>query len=482
MTKDRVKYDELDGFDHDIDKEGSPTSLGDTRIKTSTFPKSIRGSTPREKSTSLIEQSLREADKVFARHLPCPHCDHEQFLKWSNITFENKDPETTKYVCEKNGCVIDYSDYPEMDKKGRWKDVTLKKDGTFVDGNGDYYDEGLDLFFNAEGEIVVDPRHIGVVLWGAYSYHQTWADGVYEFLAARAEQKKGNLTKMKTWINIYLGESYEEKGERVEQEWGGRLEDYSVVDAIPNDILIITIGADVQSGKNARIECEIVGYGLGEESWGLDYLVIPGNPIHDEVWDHLDETLLKTFTREDGVVLKVAGMVVDSGHLQGRVFQYTGPRLRRQVYASKGKAQHTGPIAGKPTWQGDKKTGRALQIPVNTDEAKETIYTRLEEVEEHGPGYMHFPAHYDDEYFNGLTAEEKKTRYVRGVPKREWVPIPNRRNEPLDCRVASLVSLRRINPNLKRLKMRLDALADSISRNVVPNGRTSRRVRSAGIR
>ena len=64
MTKDVVMYDELDGFAQDIDGEGSPTSLGDVRIKTSPFPKSIRGSTPKEKSTSQIEQSLREADKI----------------------------------------------------------------------------------------------------------------------------------------------------------------------------------------------------------------------------------------------------------------------------------------------------------------------------------------------------------------------------------------------------------------------------------
>jgi phage terminase large subunit GpA-like protein len=40
-------YDELAAFDEDIEKEGSPTFLGDKRIEGSVWPKSIRGSTPK---------------------------------------------------------------------------------------------------------------------------------------------------------------------------------------------------------------------------------------------------------------------------------------------------------------------------------------------------------------------------------------------------------------------------------------------------
>ena len=42
-------YDELAAFDEDIEKEGSPTFLGDKRIEGSVWPKSIRGSTPKTK-------------------------------------------------------------------------------------------------------------------------------------------------------------------------------------------------------------------------------------------------------------------------------------------------------------------------------------------------------------------------------------------------------------------------------------------------
>ena len=57
MTKDVVCYDELDAFDHDIgggeNGEGGPTDLGDVRVSTSSFPKSIRGTTPKIKNITF---------------------------------------------------------------------------------------------------------------------------------------------------------------------------------------------------------------------------------------------------------------------------------------------------------------------------------------------------------------------------------------------------------------------------------------------
>ncbi|MCQ4856675.1 phage terminase large subunit family protein, partial [Escherichia coli] len=44
---DVVCYDELSSFEPDVEKEGSPTLLGDKRIEGSVWPKSIRGSTPK---------------------------------------------------------------------------------------------------------------------------------------------------------------------------------------------------------------------------------------------------------------------------------------------------------------------------------------------------------------------------------------------------------------------------------------------------
>lgn len=55
---DVVCYDELSSFEPDVEKEGSPTLLGDKRIEGSVWPKSIRGSTPKIKGTCQIEKVL----------------------------------------------------------------------------------------------------------------------------------------------------------------------------------------------------------------------------------------------------------------------------------------------------------------------------------------------------------------------------------------------------------------------------------------
>jgi phage terminase large subunit GpA-like protein len=77
-------YDELAAFDEDIEKEGSPTFLGDKRIEGSVWPKSIRGSTPKIKGTCQIERAAKESEHFLRFHVPCPHCGEEQFLKFGD--------------------------------------------------------------------------------------------------------------------------------------------------------------------------------------------------------------------------------------------------------------------------------------------------------------------------------------------------------------------------------------------------------------
>ncbi|WP_262190413.1 phage terminase large subunit family protein, partial [Escherichia coli] len=58
---DVVCYDELSSFEPDVEKEGSPTLLGDKRIEGSVWTKSIRGSTPKVKGSCQIEKAANES-------------------------------------------------------------------------------------------------------------------------------------------------------------------------------------------------------------------------------------------------------------------------------------------------------------------------------------------------------------------------------------------------------------------------------------
>ena len=50
-------------------------------------------STPTIKDFSRIEQEYLESDQR-RYYIPCVHCGHMQYLKWSQIKWENNDPKT----------------------------------------------------------------------------------------------------------------------------------------------------------------------------------------------------------------------------------------------------------------------------------------------------------------------------------------------------------------------------------------------------
>jgi len=472
MTKDVAMYDELDAFDADVDKEGSPVELGDGRLEDSSFPKSIRGTTPKIKGISLIEAEIANCDHVFYRFLPCPHCSNLHKLEFKNLKWDEGNSKTARFVCPECGGEYRYSEYRAMDEKGRWQT-----------DQGVYYREDTDLFYDENDERIDKPIRIGAKIWAAYSYFRPWPYIVKKWIEAVRDAKIGNLSKLKTATNTILGETWEEKGEKVEsgQFAGSRLENYLQHDKIPNDICMITIGADVQGGKNSRIELEIVGWGQGFESWSLGYIDIPGDPEKEDIWQHLDDQFLRRFVREDGVVLGVAGGCVDAGYLPDRVFNFTGPRRKRNIYATKGKAQYSGPLFKVSTEQWKNK--KIHQLSVNTDNAKETVFHRLNKILEPGPGYCHFPDHYDEHYFKKLTNEEKREKKKSGmVVGHQWVKLGP--NEPLDCRTGNLVAIARLNPNLPALDKQYRSMAENIRLELPTRQiqtRPGRRVRSEGV-
>jgi phage terminase large subunit GpA-like protein len=211
------------------------------------------------------------------------------------------------------------------------------------------------------------------------------------------------------------------------------------------------------------LELEVVGWGPGEESWGIDYRVLYGDPGKLDVWQMLEDALGKTYAGESGVRQRISAACIDSGgHFTQQVYSYCRGKSGRRIFAIKGATGVGRPIVSAAI---PRRTGRNRRpvdlFIVGVDEAKGLIYSRLK-LQEPGPGYCHFPARpeYDEEHFAQLTAEKIVTRYQRGFPKREWVKT-RPRNEALDCRVYALAALCILNPAWEALARRAAAKDES---------------------
>jgi phage terminase large subunit GpA-like protein len=403
-----ILCDEVDRYPLSAGSEGDPVSLAKKRSSTFWNRKIILVSTPTEKGASRIEQAYDESDqrKYFVQ---CPDCDEYQVLKWSQVKWEDQNPYSARYTCECCGTLWDDTARFRAIRYGEWRATS-----------------------EAKGKIA------GFHLNGLYSPWTPLYEAVSDFMSSKRDPMR-----LKTWVNTFLGETWEEQGDRIDEfdlierceNWGNDL---------PEDVLLLTAGVDVQDN---RLEIEIVGWGRGEESWSISYQTIYGDPSTSELWARLDTVLQEKFTHPTLGEMIVRGACVDSGgHYTQQVYNYARLRAGRRVFAIKGIGGEGKPVAGRPT---KNNIGKINLFPVGVDTAKEIVYARLK-MKEEGDGYCHFPVGRDEEYFRMLTAEKKVTKYFKGRPRMEWQKIRTR-NEALDCRVYATAALAILNANLQTL-------------------------------
>ena len=62
--------------------------------------------------------------------------------------------------------------------------------------------------------------------------------------------------------------------------------------------MVLTCGVDCQDD---RLEAEVVGWGLGEECWGIEYKTIYRAITNPATWSQLEEFLGRSWKHESGV-------------------------------------------------------------------------------------------------------------------------------------------------------------------------------------
>lgn len=168
-----------------------------------------------------------------------------------------------------------------------------------------------------------------------------WEKIVKGFLEAKEALSHGNIELMKSWVNTELGQTWEEDGEAANKdELARRREKYGC--EVPAEVMILTAGVDTQDD---RFEIEVVGWGVGHESFGILYKRIYGDLKQPEVWERLDDFLSQKFTRADGVQMGIHTTCMDTqGHFFNKVTKYVKERTARRILVSEERAAQMYPI------------------------------------------------------------------------------------------------------------------------------------------
>jgi phage terminase large subunit GpA-like protein len=464
-----VLQDEIDKYE--TTKEGDPVILADER--SSTFQTSaikIKACSPTWVETSRIYKAFMEGDqrKPFCA---CPHCGHEQTLDffkhvlWEKTEDGEAKPETAAIYCESCGAAWSEADRVRiMTTKGA---IRYYQTRPFVcgceDHEGNPHNERQDPMETRKWEWVDDGHtQVGYALcvhcgerkvsnarasYTASKLYSPWltiVGLVKAWLAA-----KGDPESKQTFYNTQLGLPFaaEVQKEANHHALAERAEIYGA--QVPAGVVVLTAGIDVQAGSAGnlgRIECEVVGWGLGEESWSIEAKVFSGDPAKPHVWAELDAYLLTGFKHELGFTMGIlAGCIDSGGHNTQEVYTFAKARIGRNIWAIKGASDRSGQWS--PIWPPLEKerqhkkfrTGyRPVILGVNA--AKESIRQKLL-VEDEGPSYCHFPVGRADGWYEQLTSESLVVENRGGTRVRSWKLRKGLANEALDTRVYAYAAL-----------------------------------------
>lgn len=280
--------------------------------------------------------------------------------------------------------------------------------------------------------------------------YSPWKENWHE-LAQEWSEAQDNQEALKAFVNLRLGETWEEGGESISPEsLAARLEHYEA--EVPAGVVVLVCAVDVQGD---RLEAKIVGFGPGEESWLIAYEIFHGDPGATEgggpsVWDELEAFRLREWTHASGAKLRPAITLVDSGdgnHVDS-VYDYVQPRQgsRHRVYAVK-----VVEYLAKPglVSEGTARRAHIRLWLVGTKAAKDRIFSRLR-LRKPGPGYMHLPDWTPDSYLEQLTNEKKVVLHNKRSGTRKEAYVRVGRNEALDLEVYALAGvavMQRVNPS-----------------------------------
>jgi phage terminase large subunit GpA-like protein len=329
-------------------------------------------------------------------------------MEWENVKWEEGKTETAWLEC--------IHCHEKIEERHKFKIVT---DGQWIATNPEHPNK----------------RRHGYHLSALYStLGYTWANVVDKYIKA-----KGDDNKMRAWYNTNLGLCWKENIEVPDWTMLYSRREWYQFNQPPAHAAFLTAGVDVQKD---RIEVEIVAWCKNKVSYSIDYRVINGDITNQETKDKLSALLNETWERDDGALMKLHLMAIDTGYNTNEVYTFCNAHPATRVVPIKGR-EELSTIYGIPrsieVARNGKAIGKVKVWGVGVSVIKNELYGWLRAVKkdqkEEPLGYCHFPQH-DEYYFKMITAEQLQlTQDKRGFKRYMWVLPSHARNEALDCRV-----------------------------------------------
>ena len=379
-------------------------------------------STPTTHEASLIRDRYEMGDRRKFK-VPCPCCGVFDHLEFRNLRHEMKGGHLYKvwYECPHCAGQIHNHQKAEMFAAGYWE-------ATATPNNKNHRSYWISSMYSAPG----------MLSW--YELYQKYLDA------------KDDPAKMRSFTNLYLGMPYKEIGSRPKVEKIIELRGEYREGEVPDGVLFITMGVDVQRGSAGdplnppRLEAEILGHGAGFRTWSLGYKVFEGDTgksAFEGAWEDMHQWALKGGLMLQGRPVSLIFIDSGDGNLVDIVYAFTSRWQNtfpiKGVGALKKRRDETGDEAGPHDFiryraVRSNRAGDVTFYDISTHYYKSRTYSNLQiqrrDVEPQRPGFCNFPRDRAEKYFVQLAAEEKR---VDGS-----FHAGGRRNEALDCRVYAL--------------------------------------------
>lgn len=451
-SKQIVIIDEIDGAPaKTFTGEGSPLHILHGRAAAfGGRGRFMEFSTPGTFERSVIWRRYETGDQR-RYFVPCPKCDAYQVLEFKQLRPEyiGETLQYAWYECEHCGGRIYNESKTKMLAAGEWRATAQPR----VRKHWSYHISTL-----------YSP--VGMTSW----------TGVYQkYLDAEEDP-----TQKPSFTNLYLGMPYKEEGSRPDVKKVIALRGNYRNGTVPDGVLYLTIGGDVQRGAKRfqemepealevrmaemkkqgrslwraglpRVEVEVLGIGSAYRTWSVDYKVFYGHTTLGglqgafEKFHKWFDSKASIYIRSDGLEFEPMYALIDGtdGVTQAAVFEFCeqyGPHFCPTINSGwlKAKKDPGVDLEGPQNfdrYRYSRKTGhQAYHIQTATNVYKKRLYSQLKNnrnaVGGQPPGFCEFPRDRPDFYFDMLTAEEMR---IDGSFHNGGRPA-----EALDCRVYAM--------------------------------------------